>query len=211
MHSELWKEDNSANITLYSHLLEEFGYDHRSLNWGSREGQYLRFDVLSQVYPLQGMKILDVGCGIGDFYDWALKKGLEIDYTGIDITPLMIQKARQRFPGITFEVADILDDSCTLKDKFDIVVSSGVFAHRTFSPLEFLKNMTVKMFALSEKALAFNTLSAWAPDPDEGEFYAGPPETLAFCKTLTPWVTLKHDYHARDFTIFMYHRRRAGL
>ena len=37
----------------------------------------------------------------------------------------------------------------------------------------------------------------------EGEFYTDPLQTLAFCRTLTPWVTLRHDYHSRDFTIYM--------
>jgi hypothetical protein len=28
--------------------------------------------------------------------------------------------------------------------------------------------------------------------------------TLNSCRQLTPWVALRHDYHPRDFTVYLY-------
>ena len=62
---------------------------------------------------------------------------------------------------------------------------------------------------MSNSVVAFNSLSSWANDKEKGEFYADPLEVLKFCKTLSPWVVLRHDYHSRDFTIFIYKERNV--
>jgi hypothetical protein len=54
------------------------------------------------------------------------------------------------------------------------------------------------------KAVAFNSLSAWAPAREPGEFYADPVAILTLCRELTPRLALRHDYHPRDFSLFMY-------
>ena len=60
------------------------------------------------------------------------------------------------------------------------------------------------MGACAERALAFNSLSTWAPDPEPGEFYADPLETLASAARSRGRLVLRHDYHRRDFTIYAY-------
>jgi len=67
-----------------------------------------------------------------------------------------------------------------------------------------MKNLVERMFSLCTSAVAFNSLSAWCADKDEGEFYADPFRTVNFCRELTPWVSLRHDYHSRDFTVYLY-------
>ncbi|CDN13322.1 hypothetical protein RintRC_4207 [Richelia intracellularis] len=52
--------------------------------------------------------------------------------------------------------------------------------------------------------MAFNSLSSWGTQKESGEFYADPLATVKFCRTLTPWVILRHDYMQHDFTIYMY-------
>ena len=64
-----------------------------------------------------------------------------------------------------------------------------------------------KMFELSTGVIAFNSLSSWAKDPQAKEFYADPATVLHFCRELTPWVVLRHEYHPRDFTVFMYKQK----
>jgi hypothetical protein len=52
--------------------------------------------------------------------------------------------------------------------------------------------------------VAFNSLSAWATDQEAGEFYADPLRVVDFCRRITPRVVLRHDYHPRDFTVYLY-------
>jgi len=205
--------DDEKNIKLYSELVEKFGIDIRSLNWGSRASQELRFSILSHVGKIEGATILDVGCGLGDFYEWLTKNNKTVEYSGIDITPKMIEIARQRFLGVDFHLENLLRDRDLSKTntppEYDFILASGIFAHRQNVPMTFLENMVTEMFRYCRKAVAFNSLSAWCEDKEEGEFYADPLDTLKYCRSITPWVTLRHDYHPRDFTIYMYKERNV--
>ena len=209
MNKELWHEDDERNIRYYSDLIETYGIDTRSLDWGSRESQAIRFSVLARVGKLDGASVLDVGCGMGDFYGWLKQERIEVNYTGIDITPGMIEIAQQRFPDACFKVVNLLKADDTLIKQYDYIVASGIFCHRLNEPFDFLKEMVKEMFHRCNKAVAFNSLSGWAPEKESGEFHADPLETVAWCRTLTPRVVLRHDYHPHDFTIYIYKKQNA--
>lgn len=209
MNKGIWREDDERSIRYYTALIERYGVDVRAVDWGSRESQVIRFSVLAQVGQLNGASVLDVGCGMGDLFGWLKRVGMELKYTGIDITPKMIEIAQQRFPEAQFELKNPLDVEDSEAERYDFVLQSGILTHRQDSPFLFLKVMVEKMFLLCSRAVAFNSLSSWASDKERGEFYADPLETVAFCRTLTPWVVLRHDYHPRDFTIYMYKRQNS--
>lgn len=206
MSKDRWRKDNERNVRIYSARVMQHGQDVKALGWGSRESQGRRFAVLSEVGKLNGSSVLDVGSGLGDFYAWMRRKRLRVRYTGVDITPGMVDKARARFPRTQFRVCDLLDGS-QLVAAHDYVLSSGIFTHSGRSAFEFLKTMVRRMFDLSEQALAFNCLSGWAEEKEVGEFHADPLRVVSFCRTLTPRVVLRHDYHPRDFTVYLYRRR----
>jgi SAM-dependent methyltransferase len=193
-------------VRCYTDLIEHYGVDVRAMNWASRESQQLRFSVLAQVGQLRGTRVLDVGCGMGDLFGWLKEAGVDVEYTGIDITPKMIETARERFPKENFEVKSLHDIQSEKTECYDYGIASGIFYYRQIEPFEFMKEMVTHLFRICNTAIAFNSLSAWATEKEGGEFYADPLETLTFCRTLTPWIVLRHDYHARDFTIYLYKR-----
>ncbi len=51
--------------------------------------------------------VLDAGCGPGWISDYLHRKG--VDVSGIDLSPRMIEHARQRYPGVAFEVASVTE------------------------------------------------------------------------------------------------------
>jgi SAM-dependent methyltransferase len=126
-----------------------------------------------------------------------------VHYTGVDITPKMIEAARARFPEARFETQDVLSEPWPA-GSYDYVVSSGIFYRRKAEPFGFLQRMVAEMFRLCRRGVAFNSLSAWAANKDGDEFYADPVQTLGFCRGLTSRLALRHDYHPRDFTVFLY-------
>jgi SAM-dependent methyltransferase len=203
-----WRKDNERNVRIYSESVALHGYDVRALGWGSRESQARRFAVLSEVGKLSGSSVLDVGCGLGDLYAWIRRRRLRARYTGVDITPGMVDKARARFPKTQFRVCDVLDREQPIA-VHDYVLSSGIFTHRGTSGFEFLEAMVRRMFELSKQALAFNCLSGWAKEKERGEYHADPLRVVDFCRRLSPWVVLRHDYHPRDFTVYLYKTDRT--
>jgi RimJ/RimL family protein N-acetyltransferase/SAM-dependent methyltransferase len=204
MNSTAWSADDQETVRYFDGLVDQYGGSPQALDWGSRASQQLRFRVLAGVGELNGASVLDVGCGQGDFLEWLNAAGLRTDYTGLDITPKMIECCRERFPHAHFEVGSLLDLPAELAGPYDFVVASGIFYRRRAQPVAYMQAMMTAMFRLCRVAAAFNTLSGWAPQQDEGEFYADPIETLAYCRTLTPRLNFRHDYHARDFSVFLY-------
>lgn len=202
--------DDARNVQIYTSLAERFGHDVRALDWGSRESQSARFAVLAGVGDLRGRSVLDVGCGLGDFAGWLERNGVDMDYTGIDITPRMVDLARASRPSQRFEVGDLLSLPLPPEGRqWDFVVASGIFAKRQAEPDRYLRAAIERMFALCTAAVAFNVLSTWAPGTDGDEYHADPLQTLGFCRGLTPWVALRHDYHPRDFTVYLRREPRA--
>lgn len=208
MSGHRWARDNETNARFYGDLVRRHGIDVRSLDWGSRESQVKRFAVLAEIGNLKGASVLDVGCGLGDFYAWMKRKKLRPEYTGLDITPEMVGRAGERFPGVRFCLCDLLDLSHGVVSH-DYVLSSGIFTHRCTSPYDFLMAMVRRMFEISKHAVGFNCLSAWAEEKEGHEFHADPVRILSLCRTLTSRVVLRHDYHPRDFTIYMYKTART--
>jgi hypothetical protein len=72
-----------------------------------------------------------------------------------------------------------------------------------------MQQLIERMYDLATKAVAFNSLSAWATDQEASEFYADPLRVVEFCRRLTPRVVLRHDYHSRDFTVYLYKTDRS--
>ena len=71
-------------------------------------------------------RILDLGCGSGVFSGRLAKAGLRV--TGVDISPKLIEIARERQPGVEFAVGDA--EALTYEDSsFDAVFLGGVIHH----------------------------------------------------------------------------------
>lgn len=51
--------------------------------------------------------VLDAGCGPGWISDYLHRKG--VDVSGIDLSPRMIEHARQQYPTVSFEVASVTE------------------------------------------------------------------------------------------------------
>lgn len=60
--------------------------------------------VVELLNPRKGERILDLGCGTGDLTQQIADAGADV--TGMDLSVPMIAKARQKYPGLDFQVGD---------------------------------------------------------------------------------------------------------
>lgn len=91
------------------------------------------FDVLvKSLRALQGgagkMRVLEVGCSSGYYSEAFRIAGLDVDYAGCDYSDAFIAMARQRYPGLQFDV----QDATTLQyadNAYDAVISGCCLLH----------------------------------------------------------------------------------
>jgi SAM-dependent methyltransferase len=191
----------------YQDLVQKYGHDPRACDYGRPQSQEIKFRVLSEAMPVKGRSVLDVGCGFADFHRFLRDRFGEVRYSGIDVCPAMVEEARRLDPHCEVKLANILDAS--IRERFDLVTANGIFYLLGDEAWPTMQEIVRRMYAVAEHAVAFNSLSSWAEDKEAGEFYADPAEVLQFCRTLTSWVVLRHDYHPRDFTVYMYKTAKA--
>ena len=78
--------------------------------------------------PARGGRLLDIGCGVGDFCEMAHQAGYSV--TGIDFTPHFIEAARRRFPSLDFETMTVEEFvSRRPQDRYDIITFIQVLEH----------------------------------------------------------------------------------
>ncbi|MFQ5804967.1 MAG: class I SAM-dependent methyltransferase [Phycisphaerae bacterium] len=197
-----WRRQRETIAQRFDGLATTCGDDPKTLDYGSRVAQRARFRVLAEALPLNGRRALDVGCGFADFADYLTANYGPVDYEGVDICPRVIEHAQRRHPSLPLRVLDILEEDPG--GPFDFVVAHGVFHLLGDGAFELMGALIARMFELSRRAAAFTTLSAWAEHRRPGDFHADPGETLAFCRSLTPRVALRHDYLPYDFAVFLH-------
>jgi trans-aconitate 2-methyltransferase len=100
--------------------------------------QYLKFeaertrparDLLAQVpSTLQLKRIIDLGCGPGNSTAVLQEKFPNAHLSGMDSSPDMIEKAKQRLPDLHFRVADLMTyQPSTAEGDVDLYFSNAVF------------------------------------------------------------------------------------
>jgi len=91
------------------------------LYWLNKNGYYYR--ELERFYKFnipEDSTVLEIGCGLGQ-----LLNCVNPSYgVGIDISPVMIEKAKSMFPHLNFKVMDA--ESLDLEEKFDFVIMSDI-------------------------------------------------------------------------------------
>lgn len=211
MDARILREVELKQRERYSERLKKFGNDPRTLGWDSQESQRVRFARVLESVALEGRSLLDIGCGLADLLGFIREQGAELSaYTGWDINPDLIQACQERFPESAFEVRNLMLDA-EAASPFDVVTMFGVlnFRFREFENETFARQMIGKAFALCNEALVVDMLSDLR-DPsypsEEFVYYYSPAAILEFAFSLTPHVTLRHDYASipqREFTLIL--------
>ncbi|HAM49768.1 MAG TPA: hypothetical protein DCP92_03400 [Nitrospiraceae bacterium] len=192
-------------LSFYNRTLQMFGDRPEALRWTSG-GQLLRYEALLDIADsIHGKRILDFGCGKGDFCRFLKERDISVNYTGLDINEKLIGMARENNPEAVFRVFDIEQDS--LDEGFDYIFVCGVFNLNVQGVEELVRITLRKLFDLCGLGLAFNALSSHCPEKDFELHYFSPEELLSFAiENLSRSVSVRHDRIPYDFTLFVYRK-----
>ncbi len=197
-------EDLKSLERFYSSQLSRYQSPEQRVGWQTPESQQVRFDALSSIGPLEGCKVLDLGCGLGAFWGYLQKKGLSLDYTGVDLFPNVIREARQLYPEAHFEARVILAHPFPVRT-FDYSFLSGVFNVRVRDNWKYMRELLASVLRQTKKAVAFNILNAEAGLREPDRFMVRGRDLVAFGRKLgVSRVHLLDHYHPLDLTLFLY-------
>jgi len=96
----LYKEGNSVYDDFYANI-----YDY--LVYSGVKNDYEIGSIINSTNPTSKSVIADIGCGTGHHVSNISAKNLNV--IGIDISPSMIKKAKEKYPNNKFKVGDALD------------------------------------------------------------------------------------------------------
>lgn len=119
-HFEQYSKNDVNNF--YNYTLA-FKNDWDKLSWSSRKEQKYRFKKILEHIELDNSKIVDFGCGLGDFIKASKIK--PENYIGLDINENFINICKERYPEYTFILGDIYDGD------IDYFIASGAFTIHT--------------------------------------------------------------------------------
>jgi SAM-dependent methyltransferase len=202
--------DKNALVGLYEERYTRLGYDVRTLGWNGRADQELRFKILSDIADLAGASVCDVGCGFGDLIDYLRDRFGQFDYTGVDLSPSLVEKGRQIHAGYDLRCMDILEER--FAESFDYFLLSGMLNFRIEDNWKLTTDILKLLFSLAKKGVAANFLSTYVNFQRPGNYHHNPEQVFSFGRSLTKWVTVRHDYPLWEFTLYLYKhpRHQAG-
>ena len=90
--------------------------------------------------PIQGSRVLDVGCGIGHFVPFYVERGCDV--TAIDGRAENIAELRRRYPLVSAQVADVQEVAPQNLGEFDVIHCFGLIYHLD-SPIAALRRLTM--------------------------------------------------------------------
>jgi ubiquinone/menaquinone biosynthesis C-methylase UbiE len=197
------ERDKLEIIRSYNERLLKFGDSSEALAVGTEERRRIRFQVLTEIGDLRGKKILDLGCGFGDLLDFLKEKGIEVDYTGYDINPKMIEIARKKHPGAQFKVIDITEEEFPI---FDYILSTSAFNNKLKyeDNYKFIEKIFRITYEHAKEGVAIDFLSSYVDFKRDYAFYYEPENVFAIAKKITRRVCLRHDYPLFEFCIYLY-------
>lgn len=193
------------NLKYFTGLLEESEDEHYVVAQ-SEISHRKRFEKILELGDFNNKTLLDVGCGIGGFFDFLKEKGIACDFTGIDINPRMIEIAKKNHPESEdkFFVFDIIERD--MQQSFDYVVSNGPLNLKFESTLniDMTTRLIKQMYRLADIGSVITMTSSLTRKANPLTFYYNPVEILDKTVEFCAHVRFDHTYLPHDFALFCY-------
>jgi SAM-dependent methyltransferase len=187
----------------YLKRISEIGVTFQSMNSGTPEKQQIRHSIHASVID-ENDAVLDVGSGIGQFYEHLLKIKYQGAYTGIDLIPDYVQHCSQKFPEARFYHTNFFDFK--IRSLPDVIVASQVFnaRYKSSDNILVLTRFLELAFSQTKSSVTVDMLTSYVDFTVPELFYFNPEQVFSIAKKFTRLVQLRHDYLPFEFTIQLY-------
>lgn len=199
------EEDKKKTIDRYTKRFNDFGYSQKAVGWGEKGKQDLRFEVLANYFPLENMRILDIGAGFGDLYKYLSPRKIK-SYHGFDLVESLVVKGNELYgshDNFKLTLGDFSETS--LQEEYDVCLISGLFNFKLVggNNYDFITSIITKAFAKCKVGLAANFITDRVDYHEELIFNSKPEKILEIALSLTKNVALRNDYFPFEFSVFL--------
>ena len=143
----------------YELAAEVHGGGFRTTLWNSPRTQRVRFQVISEMCPMSGQTIIDVGCGRADLLDYLIESGRPPRrYIGLDaLAPMIVAAQAKGLPNAQFHREDFVANPTVLRRyQPAVLIYSGSL--NTLRDKQFTEAIEAAI-GTSELGVVFNFLS----------------------------------------------------
>lgn len=195
-------------LAIHNERINQFGFTEKAL-WGSKASQYKRFEIFEKLFLNENkFNLLDIGCGLCDFYKFLTDRKFYVDYTGLEINESFCKESKFRYPDINIVMGDC--KSIPSNIQWDYVVASGIYnLGKSVEEAEeaFLSDFSI-LYPNIQIGFAVNFLSSNSENKDNISIYHNPGRILTLIQSnISKNVVLFHHYLPNDFTILVYKNR----
>jgi SAM-dependent methyltransferase len=199
-------------ITHYEQSLQKYGNTPKGVDWPNANDLSLRFSIMVDLFKNEKKRIslLDLGCGIGLLLKYMTETHQldHIDYSGIDISPIMVERAKALWPDHTFIQKNILTQPfCS--NSFDYILMNGVLTEKqTLSYKEmasYSQDLIKTAFKIVKKGLAFNVMSPFVTHSRIDLFHYDVNEMIRFLtEHVSRHIQIRMDYGLYEYMVYVY-------
>jgi SAM-dependent methyltransferase len=174
----------------------------RALLWDERANQTVRFDAILRHCPIEGRRVLDVGCGPADLLGFLRRRGVAPGhYVGLEAQRWLAQAARRRrYPDCTILEGDFVRDPALLDAGADVVIFSGSL--NLLSSAQFFRSLS-HAWRGTRRWLAFNFLCSPILTGASYLRWHRRQGVLAWARERAARVRTADDYEDGDCTVVM--------
>jgi SAM-dependent methyltransferase len=206
----LHPDDVNHVIERYQKRILEHGVTFASLNSGNEAKQALRHSVHASALRGARPSILEVGCGLGDFYRYVAGRNRDCTYCGYDIVPEYVAECRRMFPEASFEVRNIFLEG--IASTYDSIVMSQVLNNRyqKSDNMKVMRRALELAFEHARISVSVDMLSTYVDFRNTELYYYSPEEIFSVAKAIAPRVLIRHDYRAFEFCVQLFREEAEG-
>jgi SAM-dependent methyltransferase len=209
--SPLAHEDAEAVVRRYQARIIEHGTTFDSMASGSVEKQRIRHSIHATALRGERPQVLDVGCGLGQFYHYLRETGRDCAYTGYDIVPEYVAACRELYPQAQFEERNIFEDGIGVV--YDTIVMSQVLNNRyqASDNMAVMRRALALAFEHTRTSVSVDMMSAYVDFQNPDLFYYAPEAIFSLARSITRRVIIRHDYRPFEFCVQLFHDAVEGF
>jgi len=189
--------------------IDQYDDPARACSWRDADVARRNFAAVSQLFAHETnpFSVYEVGCGFATLGEFLSEHYPLATYSGSDLLPEMIDRAKARNTAANVEQRDILVNPPV--QQYDYVVISGLFNLRMSNDDEswftFVKSMLRAAFGIAKKGLASNFLTSYVDFKRELGYYQEPGRVFDFAeRELSRFSEIRHYYYPWEFTLLVY-------